>query len=84
MYTCMLNVEKKNLLKIQNVHGMAHGLITKSLVGKQTSQNSFMSAKATNAVSNTFELSDFNMLKIYQCMDSWCQRKGDGRGKTSP
>lgn len=50
------------------MHKVLHNLITKSLVGKQTLQNSFMSAKATNTVYNTFELTDFNMLKIqHQC-----------------
>lgn len=50
------------------MHKVLHNLITKSLVDKQTSQNSFMSAKATNTLYNTSELTDFDMLKIqHQC-----------------
>lgn len=66
------------------MHKVRHSLITKSLVDKQTSQNSFMSAKATNTVYNTFELTDFDMLKIqHQCMLGipGARNKGDGRAK---
>lgn len=66
------------------MHKVLHNLITKSLVDKQTLQNSFMSAKATNTVYNTFELTDFNMLKIqHQCTLGipGARYKGDGRVK---
>lgn len=64
------------------MHKVLHNLITKSFVDKQTLQNSCMSAKATNTVYNTFELTDFNMLKIqHQCTLGipGARHKGDGR-----
>lgn len=66
------------------MHKILHNLITKSLVDKQTSQNSFMSAKATNTVYNTSELTDFDMLKIqHQCTLGipGARNKGDERAK---
>lgn len=66
------------------MHKVLHSLITKSLVDKQTSQNSSMSAKATNTVNDTFELTDFDMLEIqHQCMLGipGARNKGDGRAK---
>lgn len=75
-------MHNKKLLK-SRMHKVLHSLITKSLV-KQTSQNSFMSAKATNTVYNTSELTDFNMLKIqHQCMLGipGARNKSDGRVK---
>lgn len=65
------------------MHKVLHSLITKSLV-KQTSQDSFMSAKATNTVYDTSELTDFNMLKIqHQCMLGilGARNRSDGRVK---
>lgn len=45
------------------MYKVLHSLITKSLVGKQTSQNTFTSAKAKNPKYNTFELIDCKMFK---------------------
>lgn len=48
------------------MYKVPHSLITKSLVGKQTSQNNFISAEAKTTKYNTLELMDFKMLKIQQ------------------
>ena len=66
------------------MHKVLQNLITKSLVDKQTSQNSSMSAKATNTVNDTFELTDFDMLEIqHQRMLGilGARNKGDRRAK---
>lgn len=69
------------------MHKVLHSLITKSLVDKQTSQNSFMSVKATNTVYNKFELTDQhvkNTITSVHIGDPWCQKQGRWQGKTSP
>lgn len=60
------------------MHKVLHNLTTKSLLEKQTLQNSFMSAKATNTVYNTLELTDFNVKNTISVHvgDPWCQKQG--------
>lgn len=74
-------MHNKKLLK-SRTHKELHSSVTTSLVDKQTSQNGFVSAKATNTVYDTCELTDRDMLKIqHQCTLGipGASNEGDGR-----
>lgn len=55
-----LDITHKKKLLPSRRHKVLHSWTPESLVDKQTSQNSFKLAKATNTVYNTFELADFD------------------------
>lgn len=68
------------------MHKVLHNVTTKSLVDKQTLPNSFMSAKATNTVNDTLELTEFNVKNTTSVHggDPWYQKQGRQEGETSP